>query len=194
MQILLGYELVYECPQPTPMLLMLNIHYARAADLVVPDHLVTRPSIPIRAYRDGFGNWCNRIVAPAGRTRLSRERNRQRHGRAGYGRSGGTSTRCGGSARRGLVFLLGSRYCETDRLSEIAWTLFGKTRRLGPRPGHLRLRPSPHLLRLRARACYEDGLGSLLRSHRRMPRLRAPGGRVLPLHEHPGTILHRLSG
>ena len=26
-----------------------------------------------------------------------------------------------------LVFLLGSRYCETDRLSEIAWSLFGTT-------------------------------------------------------------------
>jgi transglutaminase-like putative cysteine protease len=26
-----------------------------------------------------------------------------------------------------LMFLLASRYCETDRLSEIAWSLFGKT-------------------------------------------------------------------
>jgi hypothetical protein len=26
-----------------------------------------------------------------------------------------------------LVLLLGSRYCDTDRLSEIAWSLFGKT-------------------------------------------------------------------
>ena len=71
MQIEVGYELVYDCPQPTPMLLMLSVHYTRMSDIVVPDHLVTSPSIPIRAYRDGFGNWCNRIVAPAGRTRLS---------------------------------------------------------------------------------------------------------------------------
>jgi hypothetical protein len=63
----LGYELVHECPQPTPMLLMLNVHYTRVSDLVVPDHLVTSPSIPISAYRDGFGNWCSRIVAPTGR-------------------------------------------------------------------------------------------------------------------------------
>ena len=26
-----------------------------------------------------------------------------------------------------LVFLLGSRYCETDRLTGIAWDLFGKS-------------------------------------------------------------------
>src|SRR5271155_2204881 len=70
MQIRLGYELVYYCPQPTPMVLMLNVHYTRISDMVVPDHLVTSRSIPIRAYRDGFGNWCGRIVAPAGRTRL----------------------------------------------------------------------------------------------------------------------------
>ena len=69
MQIRLGYELVYDCPQPTPMLLMLSVHYTRVSDIVVPDHLVTSPSIPIRAYRDGFGNWCSRIVAPPGRTR-----------------------------------------------------------------------------------------------------------------------------
>src|SRR5438270_1293553 len=71
MQIRLGYELIYDCPQPTPMLLMLNVHFTRVSDLVEPDHLVTRPAIPIRGYRDGFGNWCSRIVAPAGRTRLS---------------------------------------------------------------------------------------------------------------------------
>ena len=69
MLIRLGYELVYDCPQPTPMLLMLNVHYTRISDMVVPDYLVTSPSIPIRAYRDGFGNWCSRIVAPAGRIR-----------------------------------------------------------------------------------------------------------------------------
>jgi transglutaminase-like putative cysteine protease len=69
MQIRLGYELVYDCPQPTPMLLMLNVHYTRISNMVVPDHLVISPSIPIRAYRDGFGNWCGRIVAPTGRTR-----------------------------------------------------------------------------------------------------------------------------
>src|SRR5438128_6691584 len=71
MLIRIGYELLYDCPQPTPMLLTLNVHFTRVSDMVVPDHLVTSPSVPIRAYRDGFGNWCSRIVAPAGRTRLS---------------------------------------------------------------------------------------------------------------------------
>jgi hypothetical protein len=63
-QIRVGHELIYDCPQPTPMMLVLNIHYSRAPDLLVPDHVTTTPSVPMSAYRDGFGNWCSRIVAP----------------------------------------------------------------------------------------------------------------------------------
>ena len=71
MQIRVGYELIYECPRPTPMLLTLNIHYSRASDVVVADHIITNPPRPISAYRDGFGNWCSRIVAPPGQIRIS---------------------------------------------------------------------------------------------------------------------------
>ncbi|MFZ5604285.1 MAG: transglutaminase family protein, partial [Pseudomonadota bacterium] len=71
MHIRVGYELRYECPQPTPMLLTLNLHYTRASDILVPDHIVTNPSVPITAYRDNFGNWCSRIVAPPGEIFIS---------------------------------------------------------------------------------------------------------------------------
>src|ERR1700704_1803323 len=70
-QIRVGYELIYDCPQPTPMMLVLNIHHTRASDILVPDHLTTDPCIPMAAYRDGFGNWCSRIVAPKGRIRIA---------------------------------------------------------------------------------------------------------------------------
>jgi transglutaminase-like putative cysteine protease len=66
-----GYELQYEFPQPTPLIAMLNVHFSRVADLAAPDHIVISPSVPISCYRDGFGNWCSRIVAPAGQVRLS---------------------------------------------------------------------------------------------------------------------------
>src|SRR5258707_6185860 len=70
MHLRVGYELVYSCPQPVPMILLVNVHYSRASDIIVPDHLTTVPSVPITAYRDSFGNWCNRLVAPAGRLSL----------------------------------------------------------------------------------------------------------------------------
>jgi len=71
MRIRAGYEITYECPQPTPMLLMLNVHASRVQDLETPDVLRTDPHIPVSQYHDGFGNLCSRIVCPAGRTVLS---------------------------------------------------------------------------------------------------------------------------
>ena len=43
MQIRLGYELLYNFPQPTPMILALNIHYSRASDIVIPDYRDLEP-------------------------------------------------------------------------------------------------------------------------------------------------------
>jgi transglutaminase-like putative cysteine protease len=122
-----GYEIVHNFVQPTPMLLMLNIHYSRAADIVVPDNLTTNPQVPFTCYRDGFGNWCTRLVAPPGHFRIAS---------AGTVQDAGLPDPVVWSAWQHevqdlpddtLVFLLGSRYCETDELSEIAWRLFGHT-------------------------------------------------------------------
>jgi transglutaminase-like putative cysteine protease len=127
MLIQVGYELVFNCPQTTPMILMVNIHYSRASDIVVPDCLTTDPETPITAYRDGFGNWCSRIVAPIGRIRLKS---------TGVVRDSGETDVVTTSAQQHslqdlpedtLVFLLGSRYCETDLLSWEAWSRFGQT-------------------------------------------------------------------
>ena len=124
MQQRVGYELIYDCPQPTPMMLMLNIHHSRASDIVVPDVLTTSPSVPLSFYRDGFGNWCTRLVAPPGRLRIS--------ARAVVNDSGQPDPRAVAEREHPvqdlpeecMQFLLGSRYCETDRLSNIAWSFF----------------------------------------------------------------------
>jgi len=71
MRIRVGYELIYDCPQQTPMTLMLTIHHTRASDIIVADRMIAEPSVPMTSYRDSFGNWCTRILAPAGRLRLS---------------------------------------------------------------------------------------------------------------------------
>jgi len=125
MRIRVGYELLYDCPQPTPMVLMLTIHHTRAQDVVEPDILQAEPAVPTSSYRDGFGNWCTRIVAPPGRMRLSAS--------ALVNDSGVPDARADAPCQHpveslpddSLVFLLGSRYCETDRLATIAWELFG---------------------------------------------------------------------
>jgi transglutaminase-like putative cysteine protease len=124
MQIRVGYELVYNCPQPTPMIVTLSIHYTRISDIVKPDHLLLTPSIPITAYRDSFGNWCSRIVAPQGRVRLSADALVNDSGQTDLVAPWAQQHAVQDLPEESLIFLLGSRYCETDLLSEIAWQLF----------------------------------------------------------------------
>ena len=107
------------------MLLALSIHYSRASDLVRPDHLVTIPSVPVTAYRDLFGNWCSRLVAPAGRFVLSTDALVNDSGEADVVAPWAMQTPVAMLPDATLLYLLGSRYCETDRLSEIAWQRFG---------------------------------------------------------------------
>ncbi|MCP3440649.1 transglutaminase family protein [Bradyrhizobium sp. CCGUVB14] len=127
MKIRVGFEMIYDFPQPTPLIAVVGTHFTRASDIVLPDHLVSEPSVPITPYRDGFGNWCSRLVAPAGRMRLTAD---------GTVRDSGVPDVIVPSARQHavedlpsdtIVYLLGSRYVETDRLTDVAWKLFERT-------------------------------------------------------------------
>jgi transglutaminase-like putative cysteine protease len=127
MKIRVGFEITYDCPQPTPMILTLSVHYSRVSDLVVPDHLVADPPVAMTAYRDTFGNWCSRIVAPKGTLRLSTEAVVRDSGLPDVAAPDARQTPVEALPDDTLLFLLGSRYCETDRLSDTAWQLFGAT-------------------------------------------------------------------
>jgi transglutaminase-like putative cysteine protease len=127
MRISVGCELTYECPQPTPMVLTLGLHPSRLGDVETPYRLETDPPLPIAIYRDSYGNECARMVAPPGRTRIRA---------SAVVRDSGLPDPVVADARQHpveelpddtLLFLLGSRYCETDRLSDAAWQLFGST-------------------------------------------------------------------
>lgn len=127
MKIRVGYEMVYDFPQATPMLIVMGTHYTRASDVVVPDFLVTEPAVPITLYRDGFGNWCSRILAPAGRMRLTADGIVSDSGRPDPIISAALQHAVEDLPAETIVYLLGSRYCETDRLSDTAWKLFENT-------------------------------------------------------------------
>ena len=111
MQIRVGFEMAYECPQPTPMILALNIHYSRASDLVRPDHLVTQPAVPVTAYRDLFGNWCSRLTAPPGRIVLTTDALVNDTGAADLVAPWAAQVPVEHLPPSTLVYLLGSRYC-----------------------------------------------------------------------------------
>ena len=127
MHLRIGYRLTYECLQPAPMVLMLNVHPSRMPDLLVSDHMTTDPDLPVRHYRDGFGNRCARLVAPRGQTKLSTDAVVSDTGEPDAVAPDMPQFPVEELPDDSLVFLLSSRYCETDQLSDLAWSLFGKT-------------------------------------------------------------------
>ncbi|MEO8739192.1 MAG: transglutaminase family protein [Casimicrobiaceae bacterium] len=127
MKIRIGYELLYDCPQPTPMILMLNVHYSRVSDMITPDHIVTTPSLIQRAYRDSFGNWCTRIVAAPGRTRITTDALVIDSGEPDVVSPNAWQTPIENLPEEALLYLLGSRYCETELLMPVAWSMFANT-------------------------------------------------------------------
>ena len=129
MQIRAGYELVYDCPQPTPMLLMLSVHPSRSGDLLTPHEMSFDPPVDATHYRDGFNNVCTRIVAPAGRLKISSEFIVGDPGTPDVVVPEAEQHPVQELPDETLVYLLGSRYCETDRLSETAWSLFANAPR-----------------------------------------------------------------
>jgi len=125
MQIRVGYEMTYFCHQETPMILTVSMHYSRASDIITPDYVTSDPAVPVSGYRDGFGNWCPRMVAPEGRIRIRGNGVVRDSGQPDITVPSAWQHRVEDLPEETLVFLLGSRYCETDRLSDIAWSYFG---------------------------------------------------------------------
>ncbi len=128
MQIKVGFEITYAAAQPTPMVIMLSIHPSRQQDIIGAETIVAEPGVKIGFYLDSFGNTCGRLVAPAGGVTL--------RGSAVV-RDSGLADAVAPTAQQIpieqlpddlLLYLMPSRYCETDKLTDIAWSLFGNTK------------------------------------------------------------------
>jgi transglutaminase-like putative cysteine protease len=133
MRIRVGFELVYEFAESTPMVLMLNVHPSRTGDLLKPDQLRISPSVPATRYLDMFGNICRRLVAPAGQIEISADAVVADSGLPDEVAPSARQHPVGELPHDALMFLLASRYCETERLMPLAWSHFGKTPEGWPR-------------------------------------------------------------
>jgi len=125
MKIRAGYEISYDCPQPTPMILQLSVRPERVGDLISLDRIQFDPPLPANTYTDSFGNYCHVIRAPAGRLTLSADFEIHDDGKPDAVSHRARQHPLEDLPVDALIFLLGSRYCETDRLMNIAWSLFG---------------------------------------------------------------------
>ncbi len=125
MRIRIGYEISYQCSQPTPAILTLRVHPSRAGDLEAPDRIVSRPDLPISEYQDSFGNICSRVTLPPGTTTFTTDTVIRDSGQPDEYAPEAAQHAIEDLPSEVLLYLLGSRYCETDRLMDEAWRLFG---------------------------------------------------------------------
>lgn len=123
-----GYEIALECSQPTPIVCMLSVQSDRLEDLVRPEVATTTPNVPTSTYHDLYGNLCRRLVAPPGELVLWGDATIRDSGAHDPVFAEAEESPVAALPNECLVYLLGSRYCETDRLSQAAWDLFGTTK------------------------------------------------------------------
>jgi transglutaminase-like putative cysteine protease len=107
------------------MLLMLEIEPSREGSVLRPGGTRIEPHIAVDRFLDRFGNRCARMLAPAGRLRLWDDLVLADDGQPDTVAQNARQIPVEQLPPDVLVYLLGSRYCEVDRLNDIAWSLFG---------------------------------------------------------------------
>jgi transglutaminase-like putative cysteine protease len=128
MLIRLGYNIVFDTPGPTPMVALLKVHPSRAHDLREPDEVNLDPPANVDCYVDSYGNNCCRLLAPAGQIRLSNSTLIYDTGDPDPVSPQAREIPVQNLPNEVLQYLLSSRYCEVDRMSNIAAELFGGIR------------------------------------------------------------------
>lgn len=154
MKIEAGYDIAFECDVAVPLLLMLSVHPTRRHDLQGDAEMRFSPAVVSRDYVDMFGNMCTRLIAPPGLLRVS-----SRFTIADSGDHDEVAPWAGQSEidalpDDALVYLLGSRYCDTQKLSDLAWQEFGATR-----PGWDRVQAICDYVHARLKFGYEHARG-----------------------------------
>ncbi len=127
MLIRLGYDIELEISVPMTVIAVLNVHPSRTKDLREPDEIQISPETTGEKYTDCFGNICTRIEAPQGPLRLSASTLIEDSGNPDPVDWNAPQLPVSRLPKETLQFLLASRYCEVDRLSDAAWQLFGNT-------------------------------------------------------------------
>jgi len=125
MLIRVGFDIAYSCPQPVATVLKLGIEHGRTPDLTEPDRLIVEPYAPLREFTDSFGNRCVRLVSPAGVTRLKTSAFVRDSGLPDVVRPDAREVPVQELPTDVLRYLVGSRYCEVDKLGSFAWAQFG---------------------------------------------------------------------
>jgi transglutaminase-like putative cysteine protease len=120
-----GYNIAFHCFQETPINLLLSVHPSRAQHVIGEHKITFTPDVPARDFTDIFGNVCTRIVAPPGRIDISNDFLIEDSGLPDEVAPGARLLPVAELPDEVMVYLLGSRYCDIDKLSNLAWSMFG---------------------------------------------------------------------
>lgn len=126
MEIRIGYEIGIRCSADTALTCVLDVHPDRVPDLRSESPFLTSPAVPVSGYVDIYGNRCRRLVAPAGDITMTYGAIITDSGEWDAHSPQADEIPVNDLPAECLVYLLGSRYCETDCLSQYAWDRFGK--------------------------------------------------------------------
>ena len=126
MRIRTGFTIGYDTYGPTPMTLLLSVRPERQDDLLTAETITFDPPLPSRQHRDPFGNVATRILVPGGRVTMSADFEIADDGEPDAYEPGACQIPVQDLPDAVLPYLLGSRYCDTDKMSWTAWNLFGQ--------------------------------------------------------------------
>jgi len=125
MLIRVGYDIIFEHPAPTPIIVMLYLHPSRTPTIRRGEFLLVDPLVKVSEYTDVFGNRCGRLLVPAGRVRFWNDAIVEDSGQPDHLNPAAEQHEIYALPDETLTFLMASRYCEVDRMVDIAWQLFG---------------------------------------------------------------------
>lgn len=128
-----GYTIGFDCAGPMPMILMLNVRPELRSRLKTPEVMTTDRGVPIHEYRDSYGNSVMRLTAPPGPITMSAEFLMEVDDTPDPDIRGLRQHAVQDLPDDTLIFLLGSRYVETSKLTQMAWDRFGGTPEGGER-------------------------------------------------------------
>jgi transglutaminase-like putative cysteine protease len=121
-----GFDIAFNCAKEVPMLLMLTVHPSRRSDLLSGDKIDFSPKVQARGFQDAFGNICTRLVAPTGLFEIRSDFIVADSGQPDWVVPDAKQWPVETLPDDALTYLLGSRYCDTQKLADRAWSIFGK--------------------------------------------------------------------
>ena len=119
-----GYKISFQCPARTPMLLQLNVHPSRLSDLQSPDVIKSDPPLEMSGYTDHYGNRVTRLEAPAGLVTFENRFEIYDSGQPDEIPPSHELTPIPNLPDDVLLYLVSSRYCDSDALANFAWSKF----------------------------------------------------------------------